>query len=217
MSIQFINESHTTEPGQATITTQVEYSMPRVDLGPDGEVPDSTKVKMLLKLKQRIYIQAKLFVSINMGKVEDAMEAGTITEQDYITTLDTLMIIDQVIIPHQASQIKLIKCAHIKWTDAEGRMFQKYNNFFQEIWVGRCGDGWRQAKKGNNLMDIEQIAAMYAYAQGFWTGEDKAKHSAPLLLDFKSADLKMLKSIMPKWKKEKQEPIDRMLDQLANK
>ena len=212
MSIQFRNEMHTTDPSTKVIKTKVEFSVPQVDLS-DLDATNGQKAGILLRLKQRILIQAKLFVSINMGKVEDAMEAGKITEQDYITTLDTLMIMDQVIIPHQASQIKLIKMYRSEWTDGEGRMFEEYNNFFEEIWVSRC----QTKPEGNNLMDIEQIAAMYAYANKFWDGEDKEKHSVPLMLDFKSEDLKLLKSIMPKWKKEKQEPIDRMLERLANK
>ena len=217
MSVQFTNEVHTTDEddaGTATITTKVEYSIPQVDLK-DIDCP-SHKVAILLKLKQRILIQAKLFVSINMGKVEDAMEAGNIKEQEYITTLDTLMIMDQVIIPHTASVIKLIKwygTTQQPLSELSSRMFQKYNNFFEEIWVGRC----QTKPEGNNLMDIEQIAAMYAYAKMFWNSKDETKKQAPLLLDFKSDDLKMLKSIMPKWIREKQLPIDRMLDGLANK
>ena len=165
----------------------------------------------LTQLKKQ-YIQARLFVTMNMDKVETAMEESRITEQEYIITLDTLMVISNIILPKAKSDIVLIENRHKEWTSKVGEFFRKYTKLFQEIWVGRSGSH----TSGNNLMEIGQVAGMYQHASLFW--KSKGKENAPVLLHFKAKkELENLKSIMPKWKAEYQSVADKYLAELSKR
>ena len=68
-----------------------------------------------------------------MDKVEEALAAEQINENDYINTLDTLMVMNQVIIPFHETTLKFMKQAqHRGWTMEEQNLWVRYQKAFKE-------------------------------------------------------------------------------------
>tara|TARA_R110000772_G_C13149963_1_gene424899 strand:+ start:48 stop:743 length:696 start_codon:yes stop_codon:yes gene_type:complete len=207
-TIQVTTEQHCSEKGK--IETKCSFTM--------GEQVDYTKlslterVKNNIKLKHRVLVSAKLFVSMNMEKVETSMEEGNIKENEYIETLDTLMVMDQIIIPKAEADLWMLKSMNkINLTQKDRSLWKNYSRLFEEIWIGRCGS--HVEVEGNNLMNINQIAGMFAFAKTFWFGDDEAKKKAPICLSFKAGkEMETMKSCFPKWKRELQQPIAEMME-----
>ena len=153
---------------------------------------------------KRHYIKAKLFVSMNMERVEDMMALGKMKEGEYITTLDTLMIQHHIILPRTKQMIKCFDFVGKQVRDETVEFFERYKAAFEHLWLNRAKT---KRFSGSNVLDIYQISSTYDFASHYW----KTNPTTPIIYNFRANDISVLKSIMPRWKRDFIDEADRLL------
>ena len=114
---------------------------------------------------KRHYIKAKLFVSMNMERVEDMMAIGKMKEGEYITTMDTLMVQHHIILPRTKQMIKCFDFVGRQVSDEIVEFFHRYKAAFEHLWLNRAKS---EGFSGSNVMDIYQISSTYDFASNHW-------------------------------------------------
>ncbi len=185
--------------------------------------------ELLIKYMKRTYIKAKIFIEKNMENIDEAMGGGDIPDGQYLSTMDTLMIMKNAVLPMRLHTIKALEIyvkSHKKtggrnmWA-GDGHLperlalfhswFREYQDAFNKIFMNRLCD---EPSEGNNLMSIDQIAIMYDRVAEDWKGQGGGQ--IVILMWSDKQAIEMFKAqVMPKWNREFKDRMEEELNELA--
>jgi hypothetical protein len=206
-------ETYNTDNKGMTNAEEVVYTPPQAEVNPHPR--GTTKyyqTKMRLNTKQ--LIKAKLFIDNNIDRLETAMEEDKIKEQDYITTMDTMMIIKRITLPQQQFSIDFIKMINKPLEEKDIRMMEHSQSMFNKLWMGipsgRASD-WTASEGKNCFFNIKHIAGMWDYME--WIKAKNAiQKDAPIIMAFMPEAVKTYKEVLSKWEREFIHPIQRIIN-----
>jgi len=161
------------------------------------------------RLLQKTFIEAKLFLSTNIQRLEHAMEEDHIKEQDYITTMDTMMLIQRIVIPQQEQSLAILNIINKPLTEYEIRTIEYSQRMFNILWLGipsgRASD-YDPESETNNFFNIITIASYWHYLQHMKQKNMKQKES-PMVMSFTEKSIETYKGALSKWEREIQQPV----------
>lgn len=183
---------------------------------PSREVDMPSQIKYM----KRTYIKAKIFIERNMEIIDEAMTEGDIPDGQYLSTMDTLMIMKNAVLPMRLHTIKALEMYVKSHKKTGGHMgetlvsfhswFRKYQDAFNKVFLNRLG---AKRTSGNNLMDIDQIAVMYDLAMESWKSDEP---QVVILMWKDKKAIEMFKNeVIPKWNREFKDRVEEELSELA--
>ncbi len=189
-------------------TSEIRYVPPKEETNP---YPKGTPkyYTTSIKLRNKTLIRAKLFLDQNIDRLEQAMEKDQIKEQDYIITMDTMMILKRVVIPHQEASIAFLKMINMDLNMRDVEIMANSQSMFNKIWMnipsGRASD-YNKEDDQNNLFNINNLSSMYLYMEHMKKTNQKQKNS-PVVMGFKFKEIKLYKECLIKWEREIVHPV----------
>jgi len=177
-----------------------------------------------LKFMKRSYIKAKIFIERNMENIDEAMVEEDIPDGQYLSTMDTLMIMKNAVLPMRLHNIKVMEMYVRSHKKTGGNMperlalfnswFRKYQDACNKIVMNRCR---HTGSAGNNLMSIDQIAVMYDLSMESWNSDKPEERGQVVILMWSDKQaIEMFKSqVIPKWNREFKDRMEEELNELA--
>jgi len=183
-----------------------------------------TDIPSQIKYMKRTYIKAKIFIERNMENIDEAMVEEDIPDGQYLSTMDTLMIMKNAVLPMRLHNIKVMEMYVRSHKKTGGNMperlalfhswFRKYQDAFNKIFLNRLAD---EPQEGNNLMSIDQIAVMYDLSMESWNSDKPEERGQVVILMWSDKQaIEMFKSqVIPKWNREFKDRMEEELNELA--